>query len=298
MKQEKILILGGSGNLGNYLFNVLTKTYSSVYAPSRENCDLLNYDSVRNCLTIYKPDSILFLAAHSSPVNIHSDHLSIFEENMKMGLNFLKALKNIECKFLLCANSASIYDESYELLRPYSEKDIGYGFPEKSQFGYGLSKKSISDLLKFYSENRFIFTNLVFTNLIGHTIRPKMHIIPTWIEKFSNAKQQNLNIIELWGSPNTVRDFLHYEDAAIAISLALEIKKCGNFNVGSNSSISLGELSEYFRKKFSYEGSIIWDNSKPNGNLNKSLNSNLFYKTFNFSPKYQLGEILTQLIKE
>ena len=94
------------------------------------------------------------------------------------------------------------------------------------------------------------------------------------IRKFHEAKENNHSDVLLWGTGTPKREFLHVDDLANAVVFALENKLDEPFyNVGSESEISIKELSLLIQKITCHNGNILWDKDKPDGTPRKLIDS-------------------------
>jgi nucleoside-diphosphate-sugar epimerase len=285
MIKDRLLILGASGNLGSYLTEELMEfqSFYDISIPSRSECDLLNDIDTVQYFKASNPTIVIFLAASVLSFTESKSHIDIFEENTMMGINVIKGLKFTNCKRIIYASSASIYSECSSISRPYKEKSMKMGSPEKAHFGYALAKRSIGELLFSLSNQDLTVCILIFTNLYDFKGIKSKHVIPTWIYLFKEAVTLGAKSVSLNGNPETIRDFLHFKDAAKALILSLKSSYSGFYNVGSNYPISLRELANQISKKLKFNGEINWKSDMDSGNPNKSLNSTLFYEKFKFN---------------
>lgn len=284
MIKNRLLILGASGNLGSYLTEELIelKSFYDISIPSRSECDLLNVTATVEYFKALNPTIVIFLAASVLSFTESKSHIDIFEENSMMGINVFKGLKVTNCKRIIYASSASIYSQCGSIPRPYKEQSMKMGSPEMAHFGYALAKRSIGDLLFSLNSQDLTVCILIFSNLYDFKGIKSKHVIPTWINLFKEAVIMGEKSVSLNGNPETIRDFLHFKDAAKALILSLKSSESGFYNVGSNYPISLRELANQISKKLNFNGEINWKSEMDSGNPNKSLNSTLFYEKFKF----------------
>ena len=153
---------------------------------------------------------------------------------------------------------------------PFLEDSLWEGYPEETNAAYGLSKKMMLVQTDAYRQQFGLNSTILFpTNLYGPTdnFEPTTsHVIPAIILKVHNALKEKSNQIILWGDGSPSRDFLYVEDAAKGVVLATE--RYDNplpVNLGSEEEISIKELAELICNLMGFNGDIIWDSTKPNG---------------------------------
>ena len=113
------------------------------------------------------------------------------------------------------------------------------------------------------------------TNLYGFNDNYDLqnsHVLPALLRKFHEAKQQNLNQVEVWGSGKPLREFLHASDMADAcVFLMLTYNEEGFVNIGSGVEISIADLAILIKSIVGFEGKIIFDTNKPDGTPRKLM---------------------------
>lgn len=123
------------------------------------------------------------------------------------------------------------------------------------------------------------------------------HVIPALIEKILNAKLKEEAKVEVWGTGKASREFLYVEDAAEGILLAAEkYNKPDPINLGTKGEITIKELVDLIRELCRYEGKIVWDTSKPDGQPRRCLDTGKAKEEFGFVAKTYLREGLQKTI--
>jgi GDP-L-fucose synthase len=101
----------------------------------------------------------------------------------------------------------------------------------------------------------------------------------------------------LWGDGLPTREFLYVDDCAEAILLAAERYDGPDpVNIGTGSEISIRELAELIAELTGYEGELVWDTSKPNGQPRRRLDTERAERLFGFRAKTQLREGLERTV--
>jgi GDP-L-fucose synthase len=122
-------------------------------------------------------------------------------------------------------------------------------------------------------------------------------VIPAMIRKFVEAKRQHVREVVLWGDGSPTREFLYVDDAARGLVDAAErYHDPDPVNLGSDFEISIRDLAEKIRRLVGYEGAIIWDSSKPNGQPRRRLDVTRARERFGFQARVDFDEGLKRTI--
>jgi len=159
---------------------------------------------------------------------------------------------------------------------PFREDDLWIGYPEETNAPYGLAKKMMLVQSQAYRDQyNFNSIFLLPVNLYGprdnFNLRTS-HVIPALIRKVIEAKESGAKEIVAWGDGSPTREFLYVEDAADGIVTATEkYNQSLPVNLGSGYEISINDLTEMIIQQIGFEGKLVWDNSKPNGQPRRGL---------------------------
>lgn len=184
---------------------------------------------------------------------------------------------------------------------PFREIDFWQGYPEETNAPYGLAKKML--LVQSQCYRKQYGYNSIFllpTNLYGPRDNfdlQSSHVIPALIRKCVEAKERRDNTIVVWGDGSPTREFLYVEDAANGILLASErYNESEPVNIGSTHEISIKSLLEIIVKMTGYQGKVIWDTSKPNGQQKRKLDTYRAKTLFGFEASTSLEEGLMRTV--
>ena len=99
-------------------------------------------------------------------------------------------------------------------------------------------------------------------------------MLPALLRKFHEAKSNNMESVELWGSGNPKREFMYVEDLADAVKFSIENNLPDSiYNVGTGHEIKIKELANIIKNIVGFDGQILWDESKPDGTPRKLMDS-------------------------
>jgi GDP-L-fucose synthase len=298
-KNKHITVTGGKGFLGSHLLKKLKDSgCRHIKIADRPEYDLTDIADIRRMYEETKPRIVIHLAAKVGGIGFNQEKpAELFYDNLIMGTQLLHEayLRNIE-KFVALGTICA-YPKFTPV--PFKEEDIWNGYPEETNAPYGLAKKMM--LVQSQAYRRQYGFNSIFllpVNLYGpgDNFDPRSsHVIPALIKKCFDAIDAYNDKIEVWGTGSATREFFYVEDAAEAICMATDTyNKSEPVNIGAGFEISIKELTELIAKLTGFQGKIIWDKSKPDGQPRRMLDTTKALKEFMFTAKTNLT---TGLIK-
>lgn len=301
MKDKRIIITGGEGFLGQHLIkNLAQQGYGQVVSVSHGDYNLVDLTDIKRLYVETKPDIVIHLAAKVGGIGFNLENpATLFYENLMMGVQLLHEgfLRRIE-KFVAIGTICA-YPKFTPV--PFREEDIWNGYPEETNAPYGLAKKMM--LVQSQAYRRQYGFNSIFllpVNLYGpgDNFDPcSSHVIPALIKKCVDARRAGETEITVWGTGLATREFFYVEDAAEAIRLATEKYDLSEAtNIGAGFEISIRKLVELIVELTGYEGSIIWDTTKPDGQPRRMLDTSRALREFGFQARTDLREGLKKTI--
>jgi len=298
---EKIFVAGHNGMVGSAICKKLEKNkeYQLIIA-SRSEVDLRDKKAVYTFIEKSKPDILIIAAARVG--GIMSNMASPFDyltDNLEIEINLIKAAFELGITKTLFLASSCIYPKISE--QPIKEEYLLTGRLEPTNEGYAIAKIAGIKMLEYlYKQHNFKGLSLIPCNLYGPNDSfdaKNSHVLSALVRKFSDAQSNNTDYVEVWGTGNAKREFLHVNDLANAVALILEKAEfIGDYiNVGSNSDISIKNLAEKISELTNYKGEIIFDKEKPDGMMQKLIDSSKINK-LGFKPKITLEEGIIEMI--
>ena len=298
-KSKRVLVTGSTGFLGQHLVSKLSKLRPKKIVIARhEQFDLREYgDCLRVCKGV---DLVIHLAANVGGIGYNLQKpAELFDDNILMGVNMMRAAHLAGVKKFVALGTICCYSKFTPV--PFKEDDLWNGYPEETNASYSLAKKM--QLVQAQAYRKQYGFNAIFllpVNLYGHGDKfdPKQsHVNPALIKKFYDAKKLGLSEVVVWGTGKATREFLYVDDAAEGILMAAEkYNKPDPVNLGSGFEISIKDLAEMIKKYSGYNGKIVWDKTKPDGQPRRWLNVTKAKKEFGFVAKTSLEEGLKQTI--
>jgi GDP-L-fucose synthase len=301
MKNKRITITGGKGFLGSHLIRKLQeKGYQNLSIADLPEYNLVRLEDVHRLYEDLKPDIVLHLAAKVGGIGFNQENPgSLFHDNIMMGVQLLHEgyLRKID-KFVALGTICA-YPKFTPV--PFKEEDIWNGYPEETNAPYGLAKKMMLVQSQAYRQQYgFNSIFLLPVNLYGpgDNFDPKSsHVIPALIKKCIDAIINREDKIIVWGTGKATREFFYVEDATEAIILATEKYNSSDpVNIGAGFEISIRNLVDLIVELTGYKGEVTWDETKPDGQPRRMLDTTKAYREFGFKAKTDLREGLKKTI--
>ena len=275
----KILITGSNGLVGSSLTRILTTSNPSfnILPTTRKDANLFSFEETKNLILSKKPDVIVNAAAKVGGILANNTNRTDFIiENLKININLLESLVNLPEIKLINLGSSCIYP--LDATNPISEDSLMTGKLEPTNSPYAMAKLTaieIGDALTKEHGHKII--NVMPTNLYGpndHFSEKNSHVIPGLIFRMHNAKLNNDKEFKVWGTGKPLREFLYVDDLSKAINHLIENNLNPELiNIGSGDEITIKDLVNKISKIINYDGEIVFDDTKPDGNPRKLLDS-------------------------
>jgi len=297
-----ILVTGGAGFLGSNVVKHLITTGAkkeNIIVPRSRDIDLRVWE---NCLSVTKGvDLVIHLAASVGGIGYNMNNPgSLFYDNAIMGIQLMEAARQNSVGKFVAVGTICAYPKFTPI--PFREEELWNGYPEETNAPYGLAKKMMLVQAQSYRQQYgFDAIYLLPVNLYGpgDNFNPdSSHVIPALIKKFIDAKESGSGKVEVWGTGAASREFLFVDDAARAIVLAAQkYDKPDPVNIGSCMEITINQLVDLIAELTGFEGEIIWDTSKPDGQPRRMLDVSVAEKEFGFKANVGFEEGLKRTIE-
>jgi len=301
-ENKKILVTGGAGFLGSNVVKHLLASgakQENIIVPRSCDIDLRVWE---NCLSITKGvDLIIHLAASVGGIgyNMHNPG-SLFYDNAIMGIQLIEAARQNNVGKFVAVGTICAYPKFTPI--PFQEEELWNGYPEETNAPYGLAKKMMLVQAQAYRQQYgFNAIYLLPVNLYGpgDNFNPdSSHVIPALIKKFIDAKESGSSRVEVWGTGAASREFLYVDDAARGIVRAAEsYDKPDPVNLGAGMEITIRDLVDLISELTGFEGEIVWDTSKPDGQPRRMLDVSVAEREFGFRAAVEFMEGLKKTIE-
>ena len=275
-KESKIYLAGHRGMVGSAIKRRLeTEGYSNFVLRTSKELDLRNQREVTDFFSEEKPDYVFLAAARVGGIVANNSYRGEFlYENLMIQNNVIHESYRNGVKKLMFLGSSCIYPKLAP--QPLKEEYLLTGPLEYTNEPYALAKIAGIKLCDAYrAQYGCNFISVMPTNLYGPNDNYDLnnsHVLPALLRKFHEAKQGDLARVEVWGSGNPKREFLHADDMADAcVFLMKNYNEEGLINIGVGEDLSIKELAEMIKDIVGYKGKIIFDSSKPDGTPRKLM---------------------------
>ena len=275
-KESKIYVAGHKGMVGSAIVRALKKQgYNNIIVRTHKELDLCRQEDVEKFFVEEKPEYVFLAAAKVGGIMANSKALADFMyDNMILEMNVIHSAWKNGCKKLQFLGSSCIYPRMAP--QPITEDCLLTGALEKTNEAYALAKISGLKYCEFLNKQYGTdYISVMPTNLYGpnDNYHPEhSHVLPAFIRRFHEAKENNLPEVVCWGDGSPLREFLFVDDLAdLCVFLMNNYSGNETVNAGTGKEITIKKLAELVAKVVGYTGSIIWDDTKPNGTPRKLL---------------------------
>ena len=292
--KKRILITGASGFVGSNLVPLFNDIDCELFLPSKKDFDLRIQSSVKKLFKEVKPNIVFHLAALVGGIKANMNYpASFFYDNLISQTLVMHEAHLSSCEKFITLMGGCSYPNS--AVSPINEDQIWNGYPHEGAAAYSSAKKMNIVMSESY-RTQFNFNSLVLVpgNIYGpydNFDLENSHVIPALIRKYYEAQENDLPEVIAWGTGRPQRDFIYIQDAVEAIfkaSVVLNTSKI--INISSGKLISIKTLTEKIAQIVKYDGKIIWDKSKPDGQMIKGFDVKKMTDLLEFKPEYDLEE--------
>jgi GDP-L-fucose synthase len=299
---KKVCVTGGAGFLGRRVVNRLRELgCDNVFVARHRDYDLVRGEDVERLYRDLSPEVVIHLAAVVGGIGANRENPGrFFYENIMMGVQLMEGARHHSVEKFVQLGTVCAYPKVAKV--PFREDDLWNGYPEETNAPYGLAKKALLVQAQSYRDQYGL--NAIYllpVNLYGpgDNFDPgSSHVIPALIKKCVEAVDRREPAIEVWGTGSATREFLYVDDAADGIVLAAE-KYNGRepINLGSGREISIRDLVNLIAKETGFDGEIIWDAAKPDGQPRRALDVSRAEALLQFRAKTDFVEGLRRTIE-
>ncbi len=305
---KRVIVTGGAGFLGSFVTEKLNQRgVTDIIIPRIENYNLTERDDIKRLLDDALADGfdpknlvIIHLAANVGGIGANREHpAEFFYDNLMMGVELMhQAWKRGVGKFT-AIGTVCAYPKFTPV--PFKEDDLWIGYPEETNAPYGLAKKMMLVQSQAYRDQYGFNSIFVLpVNLYGPRDNFNLkssHVIPALIRKAIEAQERGDKELVVWGDGSPTREFLYVEDAAEGILAATESYNSSDpVNLGSGYEISIKDLAEMIVRQTGFQGKLVWDTEKPNGQPRRGLDVSRAKERFGWSAQVQFEEGMQRTI--
>jgi GDP-L-fucose synthase len=301
-KSDRLVLTGGGGFVGTAIVRkLIERGYTDIVIVRRRDFDLTHEADVDRLYREMKPDVVMHLAAEVGGIGANQENPGrYFFANMAMGLHLIEAARKYGVKKFLQTGTICAYPNLTPV--PFKESDLWNGYPEVTNAPYGVAKKALLVMCQAYREQYGL--NAIYllpVNLYGpgdNFDLHSSHVIPALIRKCVEARDRGDAQITAWGTGKASREFLYVDDCAEGLILALESYDDPEpMNLGNGREVTIRNLMELVANVARFEGKIVWDTTKPDGQPRRCLDVTRAATAIGFKAQTTLEEGLRKTVE-
>ena len=289
----KVLVVGSKGFLGSWVKKLLLakSNFEILEISGKESLDITKIEDLQNYVSKHKPEAIINCAAFVGGISYGYKYPArLLYENSKIALNLYEISSKNDVGILINPISNCAYPGH---LTTYVESQFFDGPPHESVYNYGIAKRLSVNLGSGYFEQyKFSSANVVLSNMYGpedHFDIERSHALGALVKKICDAKINNIQKVEIWGSGKPIREWLYVQDGANALIKSLDLEKGHHFfNVGVQKGISIIDLANTIKKIANWDGEFFFNSDKPDGVYEKKVDGSKGETKLNWIPDIDL----------
>ena len=302
LNSQRILVTGGAGFLGKQVVEQLCQAGASadkITVVRSRDYDLRQLEHCQRAVD--QQDVVVHLAAHVGGIGLNREKpAELFYDNLMMGTQLIHSAYEAGVQKFVCVGTICAYPKFTPV--PFKEEDLWNGYPEETNAPYGIAKKALLVQLQSYRQQYgFNGIYLLPVNLYGpeDNFDPKSsHVIPALIRKVHEAQERGEAQIPVWGDGSPTREFLYSTDAARGIVMGTQFYNDSEpVNLGTGDEISIKNLIELICELMGYNGELVWETDKPNGQPRRCLDTQKAIEQFGFLAEMQFRHGLQNTIE-
>ena len=298
---RRVVVTGGTGFLGGAVTRQLLAAGAVVHALGSRDYDLTEQSEVRRLYRDLTPEVVVHAAAAVGGIGANVANPGRFlYENALMGLMLIDEARLAGTGKFVLISSTCAYPQDAPL--PLSEDDLWSGKPTGATGPYGMAKRLLHEACETYHRQYgFESSVLLLSNLYGpgdHFDPETSHVIPALIDRFVRAAEDGAPSVTNWGSGRATREFIHVDDAARGIVAAVRRRTGPDpINLGTGVETSIREVSDLIQAAAGYDGEVIWDTSKPDGQPRRYVSIERARRLLDFEPTVPLATGINQTVE-
>lgn len=302
---EKVLVTGSTGMIGSRVFGLLPCYLFRPISLPRDACDLTNTKRTIEIFCDIKPDYIINCAGWNGGIGFNrSFPAEVYWTNAMISMNVLRASLFAKVKKVVSTITSCAYPERGSGgNNGLYEYDLWNGKPADSVSCHGYARRTLDAYGKqLFKQHGLMAVNVIFNNCYGPQDRfdpERSKFMAALIKKFADAKRDGKPEVILWGTGDAKRELLYRDDAARALIHALKEydDPICPLNMGSGKDYKIKKYAKMVAKATDFQGDIIWDSTKPDGQMRKLLCVKRMSQHTTFRPEMLLEEGIRRTVK-
>ncbi len=272
---KRILITGSTGFLGHHVMPRIQEAFpeAELIGLGRKDYDLLLPGAPAAMLKDIQPDCVVHMAAKSGGIITNKKRpADFFYDNIVMNTHTLhESWKAGVKKFITFMGGCSYPSDATS---PIGEDQMWRGYPQIESAGYSVAKKMlITQSWAYRVQHGFNAIVLIPGNVYGEWDNfnlEEAHVIPALIRKYIEAQERGDKTMTAFGTGRPTRDFVYAGDVATTVPWFMQHYDSSEpINISAGRRISIRELAETVKRVTGFAGEIVWDTTKPDGQIDK-----------------------------
>lgn len=272
---KRILMTGASGFLGRHTLPVLRDAYGAdnVVAASSADHDLMDLRQVERLLDEARPDVVVHYAAYSGGIGANRTYpADFYYRNTILTAHMFEAAARRRIGKLVYPMGGCSYPAT--AVSPIDESQLWKGYPQDESAGYSTAKMMGTVAARSYRRQYGLDTAVIIPgNMYGefdNFTALDSHVVPAMVRRYYEAQRQGVDAVVMWGSGEPQRDFVYAGDVAATIPYFIERYSSDEpINVSQGEPTRIRDLAEIIAELVGFEGRIVWDTDKPDGQMVK-----------------------------
>ncbi len=300
-RDKRVVVTGGTGFLGSHVVEALEKTQCpEIFVARHKEYDLSKEEDVVRLLERARPDIVLHLAGLVGGIAANKARpADFFYQNLTMGTFVIHHSWRLGVKKLVAAGAGCGYPEHAPV--PLREESFWEGLPQAESAPYSLAKRLLHiQAIGYFRQHGFPAVVVIPGNAYGphdNFDLEASHVVPALIRKFVDAVDRGSDEVTVWGTGRPTRDFVYAGDVVRGILFAAERYETPELvNISSGVETSIRELARMVAEAAGFRGRVIWDTSRPDGQLRRCFDIGKARADLGFEPQVSLGEGLRRTV--
>ncbi|HEX4841668.1 MAG TPA: GDP-L-fucose synthase [bacterium] len=300
-RNKRVVVTGGTGFIGSHVVEALEKAQCpEIFVVRHKEYDLSKEEDVVRLLERARPDIVLHLAGLVGGIAANKARpADFFYQNLTMGTFVVHHSWRLGVKKLVAAGAGCGYPEHAPV--PLREESFWEGLPQAESAPYSLAKRLLHiQAIGYFRQHGFPAVVAIPGNAYGphdNFDLEASHVVPALIRKFVDAVDRGSDEVTVWGTGRPTRDFVYAGDVVRGILLAAERYETPELvNISSGVETSIRELAQMIAEAAGFRGRIIWDPSRPDGQLRRCFDIGKARADLGFEPQVSLGEGLRRTV--